>query len=208
MLVTDSRIDHGRCGRYAISGGGMRFLETEIPGAFSIEVEERTDDRGFFARTFCQHEFAARGLTTAVAQCNIAFNHTTGTVRGMHYQAVPAAEAKLIRCVRGAIWAVVLDVRPDSPAFCRWAAVELTAENHRALYLPELCAAGYQTLADNSEVFYQMSAFYAPACERGVRHDDPAFGIRWPLPVSAISAKDAGWPAFTPGQEAVRDDRR
>lgn len=172
----------------------MRFTETMLTGAFILDLEERSDERGFFARTFCAREFEAHGLKPTVAQCSIAFNHRQGTLRGMHYQAPPATEAKLVRCTRGAIYDVIVDLRPESPTYMAHIAVELTADNHRALYVPELFAHGYQTLTDNAEAAYQMSEFYTPGYERGLRYDDPALGIVWPLPISVISEKDRAWP--------------
>ncbi len=180
----------------------MRFTELEIPGAYVVDLEPHANSRGFFARTFCAREFAEHGLTTTVAQVNASFNHRRGTLRGMHYQDEPALEAKLVRCVSGAILDVLVDMRPDSPTYLRHAAVELSAANRRQLYIPQRCAAGYQTLADDTEVAYQVSEFYAPGTERGLRHDDPALGITWPLPVSEISAKDLAWPLLD--AEAVR----
>lgn len=174
----------------------MIFKETEIKGVYVIDLEPRTDHRGGFARTFCAREFEAHGLRPVVAQCNLSYNHQRGVLRGMHYQVAPATEAKLVRCTRGAIYDVVIDLRPGSPTRGAHVGVELTAESRRALYVPELFAHGYQTLTDDAEVFYQVSEFYAPGHERGVRYDDPAFGIRWPLPVSEISEKDASWPLF------------
>jgi dTDP-4-dehydrorhamnose 3,5-epimerase len=178
----------------------MRFIETALPGAYLIELEERGDDRGFFARTFCVREFSEHGLTTRISQCNLSFNHRRGTLRGLHYQAEPAAEAKLVRCVAGAIQQVLVDVRPDSPTYLKHITVELSADNRLAVYLPEMFAAGYQTLADRSEVMYQVSEFHTPEAERGMRFDDPAIGIQWPLPVAAISDKDAAWPYLELGQ--------
>jgi dTDP-4-dehydrorhamnose 3,5-epimerase len=172
----------------------VRFTETALPGAYLIELEQRADDRGFFARTFDVNEFVERGLTTLISQCNLSFNHRRGTVRGLHYQVEPAAEAKLVRCIAGAIHQVLLDMRPDSPTYLQHVSVELSAANRRAVYLPELVAAGLQTLADDSEVVYQVSAFHTPSAERGLRFDDPALGIEWPLPVAEISDKDAAWP--------------
>jgi dTDP-4-dehydrorhamnose 3,5-epimerase len=172
----------------------MRFIETDLPGAWVIELEERADSRGFFARTFCAREFAEHGLTTRISQSNLSFNHRQGTLRGLHYQAEPAPEAKLVRCVAGAIVDVIVDMRPGSATYLRHVAVELSAANRRALYIPELFATGYQTLADDTEVSYQVSEFYTPEAARGLRHDDPAIGIRWPLPVTEISPKDAAWP--------------
>ena len=178
----------------------MRFIETALPGAYIVELEERHDERGFFARTFCVREFSELGLTTLISQCNLSFNYRRGTVRGLHYQAEPAAEAKLVRCVAGAIHQVLVDMRPGSPTFLQHVSVELSARNRRAVYLPELFAAGLQTLQDDTEVMYQVSEFHTPETERGLRYDDPAIGIAWPLPVSAISAKDAAWPDLTAGE--------
>jgi dTDP-4-dehydrorhamnose 3,5-epimerase len=170
------------------------FTETELAGAFIIDVEDKPDDRGFFARTFCQHEFEAHGLKPQVAQCNVSFNHRAGTLRGMHYQVEPATETKLIRCTAGAIVDVIVDMREGSPTYLRHIAVELTAANRRALYVPGMFAHGYQTLTDDAEVTYQVGEFYTPGYERGLRHDDPALGIDWPVPVTTISDKDAAWP--------------
>jgi dTDP-4-dehydrorhamnose 3,5-epimerase len=172
----------------------MIFSETAVQDAFLVDLEPRSDQRGFYARTFCAREFEAHGLSPAVAQGGLSYNRRRGTLRGMHYQVAPAAEAKLVRCVGGAVLDVIVDLRPDSPTYLRHVAVELSAANRRALYVPPLCAHGFQTLTDDAEVSYQMSEFYAPAQERGVRYDDPALGLAWPLPVSEISAKDAGWP--------------
>ena len=174
----------------------MIFAETPLAGAFVIDVEPREDERGFFARAWCRDEFAEQGLSTDVVQCNVSFNHHQGTLRGMHYQVAPHAEVKLVRCTRGAIYDVIVDLRPDSPTHTRWLGVELTAENRRALYIPEGFAHGYQTLADGTETFYQVSAFWAPEAERGVRWDDPAFGIAWPDPPGerVISERDATYP--------------
>ncbi|MBM4423651.1 MAG: dTDP-4-dehydrorhamnose 3,5-epimerase [Chloroflexi bacterium] len=175
----------------------MIFRKTKLSGVFIVEPELLTDERGFFARTWCRDEFAAHGLNPRLAQCNISFNKKAGTLRGMHYQIAPYEEAKLVRCTRGAIYDVVIDLRPDSETFKHWLAVELTAENRRALYIPESFAHGFQTLVDNTEVFYQMSEFYHPEAARGVRWDDPAFGIVWPEAERDISDKDRRWPLFT-----------
>jgi dTDP-4-dehydrorhamnose 3,5-epimerase len=156
------------------------FTETELAGAFVIELERHTDERGFFARTFCQQEFEAHGLRAEVAQCNVSFNKRKGTLRGMHYQAAPFAEAKLVRCTAGSIYDVIIDLRPASPTFKRHFAVELSAENHRMLYIPDDFAHGFQTLEDDTEVFYQMAQRYSAEHARGVRWNDPAFGIEWP----------------------------
>ncbi|MBD2091134.1 dTDP-4-dehydrorhamnose 3,5-epimerase [Microcoleus sp. FACHB-1515] len=174
----------------------MIFTETKLKGAFVIDLELRTDDRGGFARTFCAQEFAAHGLKPSVAQCNLSFNHKAGTLRGMHYQLPPAAETKLVRCTKGAIYDVIIDLRSDSPTYMQHIGVELTADDRRALYVPELFAHGYQTLTDDAEVIYQVGEFYTPGYERGLRYDDPAFGIQWPLPVTVISEKDRAWKSF------------
>ncbi len=174
----------------------MLFTQTHLKGAFIVELEQRQDTRGFFARTFCATEFAAHGLKPTVAQCNLSFNFKKGTLRGMHYQIAPASETKLIRCTQGAIYDVIIDMRPDSPTYLSHLSVELTAENRRALYVPEMFAHGYQTLTDAAEVVYQVGEFYTPGYERGLRYDDPTFGIDWPLLVSEISQKDAAWPMF------------
>jgi len=170
------------------------FRETALPGVWIIEPERREDHRGFFARTWCEEEFAAHGLNPQLVQCSVSSNVRRGTLRGMHYQAAPHAEAKLIRCTRGAIWDVALDLRPGSPAFRQHVGIELTAENHLALYIPEGVAHGFQTLDDDTEVLYQMSAAYAPESGRGVRFDDPAFGIHWPIPEPVMLDRDRNYP--------------
>ena len=172
----------------------MKFIETQIPGVWIVELERLGDDRGFFARSFCTDEFAAHGIDTAVVQCNISFNARAGTIRGLHYQAAPSAEGKLVRCTSGAIYDVAVDVRPESPTYLQHVAAELTADNRTALFVPELFAHGFQTLADDTEVFYQMTAAYAPGTGRGLRYDDPALGITWPLAVSTVSERDATLP--------------
>ncbi|MGF1509247.1 MAG: dTDP-4-dehydrorhamnose 3,5-epimerase [Myxococcota bacterium] len=172
----------------------MKFTETPLAGAFIVDVELRTDHRGGFARTFCQREFLEHGLKAVVAQCNLSFNHTKGTLRGMHFQHPPAAETKLVRCTSGAVYDVIIDLRTDSKTYLQHFGVELTASNRRALYVPELFAHGYQTLTDDAEVCYQVTEFYSPGNEGGLRYDDPALSIQWPLPVSVISDKDAAWP--------------
>jgi len=176
----------------------MKFTELELPGVYRIEIEPIVDERGFFARSFCRREWEARGLNPCIAQCNISRNDRRGTLRGMHYQADPHAEAKLIRCTRGRVFDVVIDLRAASPTFARWVSVELSSEEPRMLYVPEGCAHGFQTLADDTEVFYLMSAFYEPEAARGVRWDDPLFDIPWPLPVSVISVRDRTYPLFRP----------
>lgn len=174
----------------------MFFTETELAGAYIIDLDRREDNRGFFARTWAQEEFEAHGLNTRVVQANMSYNHTRGTLRGMHYQRAPYAETKLVRCVQGAIYDVIIDLRPESATYKRWIGVELTAENRRALFIPEGFAHGFQTLADNSDVTYQVSEFYTPGAEGGIRYNDPAFEIQWPLEVTVISEKDKQWPDF------------
>lgn len=174
----------------------MIFTETKLKGAFILDLELRADDRGAFARTFCMKEFEEHGLKPTVAQCNLSFNYKAGTLRGMHYQTPPAAETKLVRCTKGAIYDVIIDMRPNSPTYMQHIGVELTADNRRALYVPELFAHGYQALTDGAEVVYQVGEFYTPGYERGIRYDDPAFGIEWPMPVTVISEKDAAWAPF------------
>ena len=168
----------------------MIFEETDLPGAFILDMERREDDRGFFARAFCQNEFTDRGLKPVIAQANVAYNHRRGTLRGMHFQIPPAAETKLVRATRGAILDIIVDLRPESPTWLRHTAVELTADNHRALYVPERFAHGYQVLADETETSYQVGEFYAPEYESGLMHNDPRLGLQWPLPVAVISDKD------------------
>lgn len=174
----------------------MIFHELDIPGAFLLEPERKEDRRGFFARTYCRQELEDRGLDPTVVQCNISLNKEAGTVRGMHWQAEPWEEIKLVRCTAGAIHDVILDLRPDSPTFKQHLGVELSKENRHSLYIPAGVAHGFQTLEDDSEVFYQMSEFYHPECARGVRWNDPAFSITWPLPVSVIADKDLEFPDF------------
>jgi dTDP-4-dehydrorhamnose 3,5-epimerase len=172
----------------------VRFVETELPGAFLIEVEPHRDERGLFARTFCGDEFAARGLASSFAQCSTSWNARAGTLRGMHWQDPPQAEVKLVRCTAGAIFDAIVDLRPGSPTRGRWLSVELAAETRRMLYVPEGFAHGFQTLRDASEVFYQISRSQAPAAARGFRFDDPDVGIRWPLPPGEMSARDRELP--------------
>ena len=175
----------------------MRLVPTAIEGPTVIELDLLSDDRGFFARTFDRATFAEAGLEPLVEQANLSFNHRAGTLRGLHRQVPPHAEGKLVRCTAGAIVDVAVDVRPDSPTYGRHVMVELSAENRRALFIPPYVAHGYQTLTDGAEVVYQVSGPYAPGGEQGFRHDDPAFGIAWPLEVTAISAKDAAWPLLS-----------
>jgi len=174
------------------------FKPTRIVGAFEIEPERVVDERGFFARTFCRSEFADQGLTTEWVQCSISFSTRQGTLRGMHYQVEPYAEAKLVRCTRGAIYDVILDLRRDSPTFRRWSAAELSPTNRRAVYVPPGCAHGFQTLEDETEVLYQMSRIYHPQSARGVRWDDRAFGIEWPDRAPTIASRDRDYPDFEP----------
>jgi dTDP-4-dehydrorhamnose 3,5-epimerase len=177
----------------------MRFIPTPLADAYVVELEPRVDERGFFARLFCREEFEAQGLDPVVAQVNLSSSPTRGTLRGLHYQLEPMAEAKLVRCVRGAIFDVIVDARPHSTAYLQHFAVELTAETRRALYIPRGFAHGCQTLAPDTEVLYHASELHSPEHERGLRYDDPALGIDWPLPVSVISAKDANWPLLAAG---------
>lgn len=172
----------------------MRFTETGLAGAYLVDVEPHADDRGLFARTYCAREFEAAGLVPTIAQASVSVNRRRGTLRGMHYQAAPATEIKLVRCTAGAIFDVIVDLRPGSPTFMAHVSVELTADNRRALYIPEMFAHGFITLQDDTEVFYQISEFYAPGHGRGLRHDDPALAIDWPEPVQVISDKDRAWP--------------
>lgn len=177
----------------------MKFIETPLKGAFIIDLDPVEDERGFFARAGCRREFEAHGLTFQFVQCNISFNRKKGTLRGMHYQIKPHEEIKLVRCTRGAVYDVLVDLRPDSPTFKQWAAVDLNAENRRMLYIPVGLAHGFQTLEENTELFYQMSAFYAAEAARGVRWNDPAFGIQWPAEEQVISDKDQRYPDFEQG---------
>jgi dTDP-4-dehydrorhamnose 3,5-epimerase len=176
----------------------VRLAETPLAGAFVIELDLLRDDRGYFARTFDAAEFARAGLDPAVVQCNTSFNARRGTLRGMHYQADPDGEAKLVRCTRGSIFDIAVDLRPGSATYCRWFGVELSADNGRMLYMPVGMAHGFQTLEEGSEVHYQMSHEYVPPQARGVRFDDPAFGIEWPLPDPTVSERDRQFPDFRP----------
>lgn len=174
----------------------MLFTETKLKGAYVIDLEPRADERGFFARSWCAEEFEKLDLNPRLVQCNISFNKKCGTLRGMHYQAAPFPEAKLVRCTMGAIYDVIIDLRRDSPTFKQWLAIELSAGNHRALYIPEEFAHGFQTLAEDTEVFYQMSESFHPDCARGVRWNDPAFGILWPEDIRNISNRDQEYQDF------------
>jgi dTDP-4-dehydrorhamnose 3,5-epimerase len=173
------------------------FTETPLKGAFLINIEPHRDDRGFFARTFCRQEFERHGLNSSVVQCNISWNAKAGTLRGMHFQTVPHSEAKLVRCARGQIHDVIVDLRTDSPTYRQHFAAKLTDENRQALFIPESFAHGFQTLVDNTEVEYQMSESYAPGHGRGFRYDDPVFGIDWPLAEKIVSEQDLAWPSFS-----------
>lgn len=177
----------------------MIFTETRLKGAYIVEPEKRCDDRGFFARSWCEKEFAEHHLNPRTVQCNISFNTRRGTLRGMHYQTAPFAEAKLVRCTQGAIYDVIIDLRPDSPTFTKAFAETLTASDHKMLYVPEGFAHGFLTLEDNSEVFYQMSEFYAPQHARGVRWNDPAFEIDWPVAEPIMANRDRNYPDFVTG---------
>lgn len=174
----------------------MIFTETDISGSYLIDVKRIGDERGFFGRLWCEREMEEMGLVSSIKQSNIGVSPLKGTLRGLHYQTAPHQEVKIIRCPRGAIYDVIVDLRPDSPTFKKWFAVELTAENSRMLYVPEGCATGYQTLDDDTEIYYHTSEFYHPESATGVRYDDPAFGIEWPLPIAAISDNDKNWNNF------------
>lgn len=174
----------------------MLFQPTNLAGAYLIDLQPIADERGFFARTWCTQEFAEHGLDAHLVQCNLSLNRQRGTLRGMHYQQAPYAETKVVRCIRGALYDVIIDLRPESPTYLQWLGVTLSAENRTMLYVPKGFAHGFQTLADNTEVFYQMSDFYAPAYAGGLRWNDPHFNIRWPLKVSVISAKDQSYADF------------
>jgi dTDP-4-dehydrorhamnose 3,5-epimerase len=172
----------------------MRFTETRLHGAYLVDLDKIEDDRGFFARVFCVDEMRASGMQVDVVQINMSHNLRKGIVRGMHYQVDPAPEAKLMRCIRGTIYDAIVDMRPDSPTFREWFGVELSADNRRALYVPPMFAHGYQALTDGAEVIYSTTGVYTPACERGIRPDDPALGIRWPITPTELSPKDLSWP--------------
>lgn len=172
----------------------MKFRETPLAGAFVIDPERIEDARGFFARSFCAHEFSAHGLDATLVQCNVSFNRAAGTLRGMHYQAAPHEESKLVRCTRGALYDVIVDLRPASPTYRQWFGERLDEDNRRMLFIPPGFAHGFQTLEDDTEVFYQMSAFFQPDAARGVRHDDPVLGIRWPREPVNVSERDRTYP--------------
>ena len=174
----------------------MIFTETKLQGAFILELDKREDDRGFFARSWCQKEFQAHHLNPRIVQCNISFNRVKGTLRGMHYQAAPLAEAKLVRCTAGALYDVIIDLRPDSPTYKQHVSEVLSAANYKMMYVPEGFAHGFQTLEDNTEIFYQMSEFYSAEHARGVRYNDPAFGINWMIGNPVIVDRDRNYPDF------------
>ena len=182
----------------------MQFTETKLKGAYVIDLERRDDSRGFFARAFCQKEFATHGLKPVIAQANVAYNFKKGTLRGMHFQFPPAAETKLVRCTRGWILDIIVDLRPESPTYLEHIAVELNEENGRALYVPERFAHGYQTLRDNTETSYQVGEFYTPGTEGGLRYDDPGLGLTWPLPVTVMSEKDRQWKLLDAAESEIK----
>lgn len=183
----------------------MRFIETPLKGAYVIDIDPRRDARGFFARAFCQTEFAAHGLQPAIAQVNVAANLEAGTRRGLHFQYPPAADSKLVRCIRGALLDVLIDLRPESPTYLQHHAVELTADSYRAVYLPERFAHGYQTLADDTHMVYYAGAPYSPAAEGGLRHDDPRLAIQWPGEPGPMSDKDREWPLLQAIEPTLRE---
>ncbi len=168
----------------------MIFKETNLKGAFIIEIEKKVDNRGFFARTWCRKEFEAYDLNLQLFQANVSFSKRKGTLRGMHYQVAPYEESKLVRCTSGAIFDVIIDLRPDSPTYRQWLGMELTSENYKMLFVPKNFAHGFQTLKDNTEIIYQVSQFYSPESERGIRYNDPTFGIKWPIDAQVVSDKD------------------
>lgn len=182
----------------------MIFTETKLKGAFIIDLDAREDDRGFFARSFCQNEFAQHGLKPVIAQANIGFNRHKGTVRGMHFQYPPAAETKLVRASRGAVLDIIVDLRPESPTYLQHITVELSADNHRGIYIPERFAHGYQALEDNTETTYNVGEFYTPAAEGGLPYNDPALGLKWPLPVATMSDKDRQWKPLAEIESALK----
>ena len=182
----------------------MNFTETRLKDAFVIDIERREDPRGFFARAFCQHELEAHGLKAIIAQINIAFNYSRGTIRGMHFQFPPFAESKLVRCTRGAILDIIVDLRPESSTYLEHVTVELTEDNYRALYVPERFAHGYQVLRDNTDISYQVGEFYSPGNEGGLLYNDPRLGLKWPLPITVISDKDRLWKLLDEQGEEIR----
>lgn len=182
----------------------MIFTETKLKGAFVIDIERHEDSRGFFARAFCQHEFTDHGLKPIIAQANIASNKRKGTLRGMHFQFPPTAETKFVRCTRGAILDIIVDLRPESPTFLQHVGVELTEENYRGLYVPECFAHGYQVLRDGTDTSYQVGEFYAPGSEGGLLYNDPRLGLKWPLAVTVISEKDQVWKPLAEQEQTIR----
>ncbi len=174
----------------------MIFTETKLPGAYLLALQKREDERGFFARSWCQQEFADHDLVTCMVQGNVSYNRQAGTLRGLHYQVAPYGEVKVVRCTRGALYDVIVDLRVASPTYKEWLGVELTADNYQMLYVPAGFAHGFITLVPDTEATYQVSQFYTPGAERGLRYDDPAFAIEWPTPVQVISDKDQSWPNF------------
>ena len=185
----------------------MNFHETPLVGARLIELEKRGDDRGFFARVFCEKEFARAGLVTRFVQVNNSLSGKRGTLRGMHYQLTPSAEVKIVRCIRGALFDAIVDLRPDSPTFGKWFGAELNDQNRLMMYVPRGFAHAYLTLAENTEALYFSSEFYAPSCERGIRWNDPRFKIQWPMEPTEISEKDSQWPDFDPQLHGVEQLR-
>jgi dTDP-4-dehydrorhamnose 3,5-epimerase len=186
----------------------MLFTETSLKGAFVIDLERRDDARGFFARAFCQREFEAHGLKPVIAQANIGFNRRKGTLRGMHFQYPPAAETKLVRCSRGAVLDIIVDLRPESPTYLQHITVELSADNHRGIYIPERFAHGYQALEDNTETTYHVGEFYTPGSEGGVLYNDPILRLEWPLPVSEMSDKDRQWMPLAEAEDELKSRMR
>jgi dTDP-4-dehydrorhamnose 3,5-epimerase len=186
----------------------MILTETKLKGAYVVDLERREDSRGFFARAFCQKEFAALGLNPVIAQANIGSNRRAGTMRGMHFQYPPAAETKLVRCTRGAVHDIIVDLRPESPTYLQHVVIELTADNGRAIYIPGRFAHGYQALEDNSETTYQVGEFYTPGCEGGLLYDDPRLQLEWPLPVTVISDKDRQWRPLSEVEDDIKSRMR
>jgi dTDP-4-dehydrorhamnose 3,5-epimerase len=183
------------------------FEPTKLQDAYVLDLERREDERGFFARAWCQREFEARGLVADLVQANIGYSAYRGTVRGLHYQIAPFEEAKIVRCVHGTVWDLIIDLRPDSVTFCQWFGIELSAVNRRQLYIPKGFAHGYQTLTDYCEIFYLVSEFYSPTSERGIRWNDPRFAITWPIGHGVhVSAKDRAWPDFHPDSALLTAD--
>lgn len=181
----------------------MHIRPTDLAGAKLVDLDKRGDDRGFFARFYCEREFAAAGLASNFVQINTSLTAAKGTLRGCHYQLTPSAETKLVRCLRGALWDVIIDIRPDSPTYRQWFGAELTADNRTMMYVPRGFAHAFVTLTDDVEALYLVSAFYAPEEERGIRYDDPAFSIQWPIKPTSVSAKDSAWPDFDPAYHGV-----